>query len=186
MRIFYYSIPALVLWTLAGCQSTGQQTFLTIQNSEFEGASINKIIPGWSNEEHAGAWGGNAYEMIIDSSARTRAGNSLRVTQLHKEVYGLVHQKIAISPDAAGKFFEFSALVKSENAGPNGWMLVVNTNSSSGILDQSRSTPVVGTNGWHNISVTGTIPKGTAFLDVGFLHLGSGTGWATEPTLEIK
>ena len=186
MRIFSYAIPVLLLCALTGCQSTSPATSLPLQNSGFEGASINKKIPGWSTEEHAGQLNGRAYEMIIDSTAGPGGGTALRVTQLHKEIYGLVHQKVPVGAVAAGKTFNFSALVKSDNVGPKGWALVVNLNSTNGILEQVQSLPIVGTTGWHKLEATGPIPKGTAFLDVGFLHRDSGTGWATEPSLSIN
>lgn len=186
MRSFSYVLSVLLLCALIGCQSTSPATSLPLQNSGFEGASINKKIPGWSNEEHAGPWRGDAYEMIIDPIAGPGGGPALRVTQLHTEEYGFVHQKVPVGADAAGKTFVFSALVRTDKVGPKGWALVVNLNSTNGILEQVKSLPIVGTTGWHKVEAIGPIPKGTAFLDVGFLHRDSGTGWATEPSLSIN
>ncbi len=186
MRIFSCAILSLTLAFVTGCQSISPSTLIPLKNSGFEGASVNKNIPSWENEEHGGKWQGGAYEMIIDSNAGPKGGPALRVIQLHKEVYGYVHQKVSIGPDAAGKSFNFSARLKSDNVGPQGWMLVVNLNSAGGILEQFRSPPTVGTTGWDTAKVIAAIPKGTAYIDVGFLLLDSGTGWATEPSLSIK
>ena len=186
MRFFTYALLAFTLFSVAGCQSINTANRLPLKNSGFEGASINKNVPDWDNEEHGGQWRGNAYEMIIDANAAPEGGNALRVTQLHKEEYGLVHQKVPVGVDAAGKTLQVSALVRSDNIGPKGWVLVVNLNSVSGILDQFGTTPVVGTTDWHKVEATATIPKGTAFVDFGFLLLDSGTGWATKPALSIR
>lgn len=161
-------------------------TPLHLKNSEFEGASINKSIPDWDNEEHAGQWRGNAYEMVIDSNAGLEGGHALRVTELHKEQYGFVHQKVPVGADAAGKTLLFSALVRSDTVGANGWMLVVNMNSIGGILEQFKTAPVVGTTDWHKVEAMVIIPKGTAFVDFGFLLRDSGTGWVSKPALSIK
>ena len=174
-----------MLCAFTGCQTTSQETYLTLKNPGFEGASINKIIPGWDHEEHAGPWNANAFEMIIDANSGPDGGNALRVTQIHKEEYGFVYQKVPVSTDAAGKTFIFSAQVSTENAGPRGWVLVANLQSNNGILDQKRSSPIVGTRGWQKAEVMGIVPKGTAFIDVGFMLHDSGSGRAAVPKLSV-
>ena len=185
MRISSCVIPSLLLCALTGCQSTSPETFLLLKNPGFEGASINKNIPGWDHEEHAGPWNANAFEMIIEPNAGPGGGPALRVTRIHKEEYGFVYQKVPVGADAAGKTFIFSARMSTENAGPRGWVLVANLQSNNGILDQKRSIPIVGTTGWQTAEVVGTIPKGTAFIDIGFMLHDSGTGRAAQPTLSV-
>jgi hypothetical protein len=186
MRILSYSLLAFAFFFVTGCQSMSPATAIPLKNSSFEGAAMNKNIPDWDNEEHAGKWNGNAYEMTIDSGAGPEGGHALRVTQLHKEVYGFVHQKVPVGADVTGKTLLFSAMVRSNTVGANGWMLVVNMKSTSGILGQFKTMPVIGTTDWHKVEATAIIPKGTAFVDFGFLLRDSGTGWAANPTLSIK
>ena len=160
------------------------ETSMPIRNPGFEGTVVSQILPGWEYEEHAGPWHGYAFEVATGAGP----GNSgaLRVTQLHKEIYSFVHQKIHVRPEDAGKRVRLTATLKTDQVGPIGWKLVANMVKGGDILQQFLSVPVIGTSGWHTVLVTGTIPLGTTDIDIGFLHLDSGTGWAADPVLVIE
>ncbi len=186
---------SLLLVPLVACQSVTSETSMPIRNAGFEGPVVNQILPGWEYEEHAGQWGGRAYEVAIDAGRGPRNNDALRITQIHDEHYSFLHQKIRVRPEDAGKRIRFSAIVKTDGVGSKGWKLIVRMIggsgivamvSSSGILDAFESRPVVGTSDWHNSSVTGVIPLGTTDVDVGFSLADSGTGWAAEPVLVIE
>jgi len=143
-------------------------------------------MPGWEYEEHAGKWRGQAYEVASDSDGGPGNSSALRVTRIHEEVYSFVHQKIRIRPEDAGKKMHFSAMLRTDKVGPTGWKLAVNMVTGGNILGQFLSVPVSGTSEWSPAFATGVIPKGTTDIDIGFLHMDSGTGWAADPALVIE
>lgn len=98
----------------------------------------------------------------------------------------MVHQKVRVRPEDAGKTMRFSAMMRADSVGSKGWKLVVTLVNGGIFLEQVRSTPVSGTSEWSQSFVTAVIPIGTTDLDVGFLHLDSGTGWAADPILVIE
>lgn len=184
-----------VLLALSGCQTMKPEAPTLIRNPGFEKGVGEQKFLGWDYEEHAGKRPGRAFE--VTSEVGTGPFNSpvLKVTRIHEEVYSFVHQKIRVRPADAGKKIRFSAKLKTDNVGPNGWKLVAHMMggggivpmvSSGGILESFVSTPVVGTTEWSNSFVTGVIPVGTTEVDVGFLHMDSGTGWAAQPKLVIE
>lgn len=174
----------LLLVALAACQSVTSETSMPIRNAGFDGPVVDQILQGWEYEEHAGPWHGHAFEVATDAGPGT--GRALRVTQLHTEVYSFVHQKIRVRPEDAGKRIRFSAMLKTDQVGPLGWKLAVNMLKGGDILEQFLSTPVSGTTAWRQTTATGTIPLGTTNIDIGFLHLDAGAGWAADPLLVIE
>ena len=182
-KLIWYA-ASLMFVTLGACQSVTSETSMPIKNAGFEGVVVNQILSGWDYEEHAGQWRGHAYEVSTDAGPGT--GRALRVAQLHTEIYSFVHQKIRVRPEDAGKRIRFSAMLKTDQVGPIGWKLAVNMVKGGDILDQFLSTPVSGTTTWRQAAVTGTIPLGTTDIDIGFLHMDSGVGWAADPLLVIE
>lgn len=177
----------LLLLALAGCQSWKSEVLMPFQNPGFEGAGVDGLIlPGWEYQEHAGPWHGRAFEVASDSGVGPGNRSALRVTRIHEEVYSFVHQKFRIRPEDAGKKMRFSAMLKTDKVGPTGWKLVVNMVNGSTNLGQFLSMPVTGTSGWSSAVVTGVIPMGATDIDVGFLHMDAGIGWAAAPVLVIE
>lgn len=142
--------------------------------------------------QHGGSTAGIAYEMAIDLSSPATGLQSLRVTRRLHEDFGLVHQRLAVAPNLAGKSVTFSAMLKSKNVGPEGWLLVVNMHNSgtllkpAAILKQVRSNAITGTTDWQHVKVDLIIPPETTSLDIGFLLLDEGTGWGDEALLTIN
>lgn len=176
----------LLLYALSGCQSWQPDVSMPIRNPGFEGVVVDQIVPGWEYEEHAGPWPGRAFLVANVSGGGPGNTGALRVTRIHNEVYSFVHQKIRIRQDDVGKKMHFSAMLKTDNVGPHGWKLVVNMVTSGNILVQYLSVPVSGTTNWSLATVSGVIPKGTSEIDIGFLHMDSGVGWAADPVLVIE
>ena len=158
-----------------------------IRNPGFEkGVGAQKFL-GWDYEEHAGKWPGRAFDVTSEASAGPRNSPTLKVTRIHEEVYSLVHQKIRVHQEDSGKKIRFSAMLKTDKVGPEGWKLTVNMLGSGGsILAQSLLKPLIGTTEWSNSFVTAVIPAGTTDVDIGFLLMDSGTGWASQPTFVIE
>jgi len=172
--------------SLAGCQSIGSGRSLSLRNPGFEEPAALSKIPGWLQSQHVGAPGEIAYEMAMDSGATPESKQSLRVTRLINQIYGLVDQKVSVLPEDAGKILNFSALLKTQNVGPEGWLLVVNMNSAFSIIEQAKSLPVTGTSDWHRVSLRTLIPSGTVNVSAGFLLLDAGSGWADDATLLVE
>lgn len=188
MQIRYRLLAsAVLLLVLNGCASVPKGNPLALSNPDFEEApSAVSPIPGWELEQHAGRPGERAYTMVLDSTNFRSGAQSLRVTRLLDQVYGLVHQKIRVSGETTGKRLAFSAWLKTEAVGTEGWMLVVNMNAGGSILRQSRSAPVIGSTDWHLENLVIDVPAGTTEIDLGFILLDSGTGWADQATARIE
>lgn len=177
----------LALLPILGCQSVPTRTSaLTINNPGFEETDTKPAIPGWALSEHAGKWPGPAYEMILDTDSGSGSKHALRMTRIHKEVYGWAHQIVQISPEQAGRTLNFSALIKVRDVGPNGWLLIVNMNKRGQILKQFRSEPVTGTTDWQRISLKAPIPADTTEIDLGFILLDGGTAWGDDAEAHIE
>jgi hypothetical protein len=178
------------VWSLLGCQSVAPVSVapvdsLSISNPGFEKTSEDSSIPGWELSQHIGKWD-TPYEMTIDKAAGPGGSPALRVTRLHEEVYGSVRQTVPIAPGMAGRKLKFSASMKSRDVGAEGWLLVITFTSHGRILRQFKSPPVTGTTDWHSVDIVGTIPNGTSMVDIGFLLLDGGTGWADNARLSIE
>lgn len=154
---------------------------IAVENAGFEAAMVNGVLPGWRTSQHIGTI---AYSMTTDNSTATQGSRSFRMERLQEQIYGLVDQTIQISPDLAGKTLRYSAMLKTEDVGSEGWLLVVTFHAGTGaIIDQVRSTPLTGTRGWQRVSLEASIPEGTRSLVIGVLLLDAGTGWIDDITL---
>ena len=158
---------------------------LPLNNPGFEEQAAAESIPGWVIEEHVGPPGEVAYEVTMDSGASFGSSQSLRLTRLTKQVYALVHQTVPVPSDAAGKQLTFSARLKTRDVGPDGWVMMVAMNGAQGCMGRVMSKPLTGTSGWQRVDLAVTIRPGTRSVDVGFLLLDSGTGWADDASLTL-
>jgi len=153
---------------------------LVLVNSGFEQPTDRPT--GWRVSQHAGAV---AYETGLDDQVFAEGRHSFRMKRLTPQVYGLVDQ-IVSAPRSGGRSMRLSAMLRTEEVGPMGWMLVVNfLGESDGILGQARSEPMSGTKDWQRVSLEHEVPTGTVRLAVGAMLLDSGTGWVDQVTLSL-
>ena len=158
---------------------------LPVRNPGFETTAGDTSVPGWEMSQHIGKWD-TAYEMTIDKAAGPDGSAALRVTRIHEEVYGSVRQTVAIAPDMAGRKLKFAASMKSKDVGAEGWQLAMTFTSHGRIVRQFKSPPVTGSTDWHPVAVVGAIPKGTNKVDIAFLLMDGGTGWADNARLSLE
>ena len=124
--------------------------------------------------------------MVVERVGALSGTGVLRVTRIRPQVYAFVFQEVQIPAEHFGKTLVFSASLKADGVGPEGWMLLVNTNSLAGGFNQARSIPVVGSTGWQKIVLRTPIPPGTKSVSAGFMLLDAGTGWADDATLSVE
>ncbi|MGB0134955.1 hypothetical protein [Dokdonella sp.] len=147
---------------------------LVLNNPDFEEVMVGNRIPGWSRTQHAGV---RAYEITSDTKSVDKGKASIRMLRTTEQAYGLIMQQLE-TPDLAGKTVELVAALKGENVGKKGWVMVLTFKNHSNILDQVRAKPVTGDAGWADATITRIAPLGTSHIEIGFMLLDSGAGWA--------
>lgn len=153
---------------------------VALVNPGFEEATDRPT--GWRISQHAGAV---SFHMGLDEEVFAEGKRSFRIKRLIPQVYGLVDQ-VVTAPDSGGRSLLFSAMLRTEEVGPMGWVLVVNfLGETGGILGQVRSEPMTGTADWRRVTLKESIPAGTQKLAAGAMLLDSGTGWVDDLKLSV-
>ncbi len=163
---------------LAGASASAAE--IRLENADFE-AEVNARgrVPGWMFTQHSGT---PAYELKIDDERATKGNRSIRMKRTAEQVYGMIAQRV---PGNAyiGQTVEASASIRTEDVGQQGWVLVMSFLDHGDVLWQERTAPLTGTSGWQRVKLRGKVPMRTSDIEVGFLLLDGGTGWADEVTL---
>lgn len=151
-------------------------------NAGFEAPATGPKAPGWVPTQH---WGPQKnYEWSVDTTNAVEGKASYRIKRLSEQSFGMIQQPVRV--DAfAGKTLEFSAMLKTEEVGPEGWLLVVNVENRNAILEQIRSEPVTGKQNWKRSSVRIKLPSDAFELKLGIMLLDAGTGWADDVKLRV-
>ena len=131
-------------------------------------------LPGWSRTQHAGV---RAYEVSTDRKTFAHGNSSISMRRTVEQEYGLIMQRVE-SQDLGGKPVELSAMLKTAEVGKLGWVMVVTFKNHENILDQVRAEPMTGDTPWTDVVLQKTAPPNTNVIEVGFLLLDGGTGWA--------
>lgn len=156
---------------------------ITLVNPGFETGMSNGQLPGWRKSQHIGS---NAYSMTIDTENPAEGKQSFRIERIREQVYGLIEQLVAIPEGLDGKPITYSAMLKTDDVGDDGWCLVVTFHGRTGaILDQKRSLPIIGTHDWSRATVETVLPAGTHTVAAGVLLLDKGTGWIDDNQLFV-
>ena len=157
------------------CSST-MAAEIPLNNADFELPMAGKRIPGWSRTQHAGV---RAYEIERDSASFAHGKHSIRMRRTTEQAYGMISQVVEVE-ELAGKPVELTAKLKTAEVGEQGWVLKMTFLRYSAIIDQVRAAPVTGDTDWTEIAITKEAPAGTTAIEVGFLLLDGGTGWADD------
>ena len=113
-------------------------TDIALVNPGFEAPASGPKAPGWVPTQH---WGPEKnYEWVVDTTSASEGKASYRIKRLSPQAFGMIQQQASVQ-SFAGKTLEFSAMLKTEEVGPEGWLLVANIESRNAILEQIRSTP---------------------------------------------
>jgi hypothetical protein len=80
--------------------------------------------------------------------------------------------------NAKGKTIRLSAMIKSENLGPDGFDLnLVFRNANRKVIGSIGTKAITGTNNWQRVEVSGTVPAHTAHLQITAVLNDAGTAW---------
>ncbi len=149
-------------------------TEIPLNNADFEKPIVGARIPGWSRTQHAGV---GAYVVTTDTKDAGHGKSSISMHRTTEQVYGLIMQRVE-SKDLGGKEIEMSAMMKTFEVGELGWVMVMTFKDHGNILDQVRAEPVVGDTAWKEVVLKKIAPASTNLIELGFLLMDEGTGWA--------
>ncbi len=147
---------------------------IPLGNADFEQPIVGKRIPGWSRTQHAGV---RAYVVSTDSEHFAHGKSSISMRRTTEQVYGLIMQRVE-SRDLGGKPVELRAMLKTADVGKLGWVMLMTFKNHDNILDQVRAEPVTGDTAWTDVVLKKIAPANTNTVEVGYLLLDGGTGWA--------
>lgn len=170
------------IFVLAGATAEAAPTDIKLINPSFEAPANGARAPGWIPSQHTGP--DRNYEWAVDSETATDGKASYRIKRLSPQVFGMINQGVIVA-EHAGKTLEFSAEMKGQDIGPDGWVLVVNVENRNAILEQVRSTPVTGKQDWKRSIVRFKLPADAYELKLGVMLLDSGTGWVDDVKLRV-
>ncbi len=157
-------------------------TDIALVNPGFEAPASGPKAPGWVPTQH---WGPQKnYEWSVDTTSASEGKASYRIKRLSPQAFGMIQQQTAVQ-SFAGKTLEFSAMLKTEEVGPEGWLLVANIESRNAILEQVRSAPVTGKQDWKRHTVRIKLPADAFELKLGIMLLDAGTGWVDDVKLRL-
>jgi hypothetical protein len=149
-----------------------------IVNGDFEQTAGDGSIPGWDQLQHAGP---KSYEMRIDPDGAYQGHGSFHMTRTHEQIYGSLVQSLDLSA-YAGKTVQLSAMLKTRDVGPKGWMLYL---SASQPGKTQFSPPMTGTNDWQPQSVNLTLPSDAHHITAGVFLKDAGDGWMDNVELKV-
>ena len=155
---------------------------IKLVNPSFEEPANGIRAPGWSPSQHTGPE--RNYEWAVDSLTAADGKASYRIKRLSPQSFGLINQGVIVA-EHAGKTLEFSAAMKADGVGPEGWLLTVNIENRNAILEQVRSAPVTGKQDWKRSIVRFKLPADAYELKLGVMLLDSGTGWVDDVKLLV-
>lgn len=149
-----------------------------IVNGDFEQTAENGGIPGWDQLQHAGP---KSYEMRVDAEGAYQGHGSFHMTRTHEQFYGSLVQSLDLS-QYAGKTVQLSAMSKTRDVGPKGWMLYLSANQPG---KAQFSQPMSGTSDWQPQSVRLTLPADAHHVTAGVFLKDAGDGWIDNVELKV-
>ncbi len=162
--------------------ATAAPVDIKLVNPSFEAPAKGIRALGWTPSQHTGPT--RNYEWAVDTDAASDGKASYRIKQLSPQAFGLINQAVVVA-EYAGKTLELSAAMKTDDVGPEGWLLVVNIESRNAILEQVRSNPVTGKSDWKRSVVRFTLPANAYELKLSVMLLDAGTGWVDDVKLRV-
>ena len=157
-------------------------TDIKLVNASFEEPANGSRTPGWFATQHYGATRDFEWAVVTDVASDGKA--SYRIKRLRPQVFGMINQGAVVEAHK-GKTLEYSAMMKTEDVGPEGWMLVVNIENRNALLEQVRSVPATGKHDFKRYSVRFKLPADAYELKLGVMLLDAGTGWVDDVKLRV-
>ena len=162
--------------------ATAAPVDITLVNPSFEAPATGARALGWIPTQHIGPV--RDFEWAVDTETASDGKASYRIKRLTPQVFGMIKQVVVVA-EHAGKTLEFSAAMRTDDVGPEGWLLTVNIESRNAILEQVRSTPVTGKAGWKRSVLRFKLPPEAHELKLGVMLLDEGTGWVDDVKLRV-
>ncbi|MEW8284847.1 MAG: hypothetical protein AB2672_19605 [Candidatus Thiodiazotropha endolucinida] len=157
-----------------------QAISLPLKNPSFE--QSGQYLEGWGFSQHAGE---QAYAVSIDTTDSTDGKNSYRIERKLVQAWGMIYQWLPLD-NAAGKSIILTAMMKSENLGPDGFDLnMVFRKANRKVIGNIGTEAITGTNNWQRIVVTGVVPAHTAHLQITAVLNDAGTAWLDDVRVSI-
>ena len=182
-------MPKRLLWSVAAllclpcvAAPADSTSDIPLVNPGFEATATGPRAPGWNPTQHYGPT--RNFEWAVDTSTASEGKASYRIRRLSPQVFGMINQAVSVLP-YAGKTVEFSAMLKTDEVGPEGWLLVVNVENRNAVLEQLRSDPATGTQKFKRHSVRVKLPADAFEVKVGVMLLDAGTGWVDDVKLRV-
>ncbi len=157
-------------------------TDIKLVNPSFEEPANGARAPGWFSTQHYGAT--RDYEWAVDTEAASDGKASYRIKRLRPQAFGMINQGVVVEAHA-GKTLELSAMMKTDDVGPEGWLLVVNVENRNAVLEQVRSLPATGKHDFKRYSLRFRLPADAYELKIGVMLLDAGTGWVDDLKLRV-
>jgi hypothetical protein len=159
-------------------------TDIKLVNPSFEEPANGARTLGWFGTQHYGPNRERDYEWSVDAETASDGKASYRIRRKNPQVYGMIAQGVVIEAHA-GKTLELSAMMKTDDVGPDGWVLVVNVEDRKSLVQQVRSTPATGKHDFKRYSVRFKLPPEAYELKIGVMLLDAGTGWVDDVKLRV-
>ncbi|MES9948549.1 MAG: hypothetical protein ABW118_06295 [Candidatus Thiodiazotropha sp.] len=157
-----------------------QAIALPLKNPSFE--QSDQYLEGWGFSQHAGE---QAYAVSIDTTDSTDGKNSYRIERKLVQAWGMINQWLPLD-NATGKSIKLTAMIKSENLGPDGFGLnLVFRKANRKVIGTIATEAITGTNDWRRVVVTGVIPADTAHLQITAVLNDAGTAWLDDVRVSI-
>ena len=182
MLNFSRALAMLGVLGLVGTATSATATDIKLVNASFEQPTSGPRTPGWFATQHYGAT--RDYEWAVDTDVASDGLASYRIKRLRPQVFGMINQG-AIVEAHKGKTLEYSAMLKTDDVGPEGWLLVVNIENRNAVLEQVRSVPATGKHDFKRYSVRFKLPADAYEVKLGVMLLDAGTGWVDDLKLRV-
>ena len=159
-------------------------TEIKLVNPSFEEPANGARAPGWFGTQHYGPNRERDYEWAVDTDVATDGKASYRIRRKSPQVFGMITQGVVVQAHA-GKTLELSAMMRTDEVGPQGWVLVVNVENRNALLEQVRGEPATGKHDFKRYSVRFKLPTDAYELKIGVMLLDAGTGWVDDVALRV-
>jgi hypothetical protein len=180
VRKFVIVLIAALLAACGNGGSTGASggTVIAVSNGDFEKAADGDDVVDWTFVQHAGV---PSYKVGLDHQDPGQGKTSFRMERTHAQIYGSIMQRLDFK-SYAGKKVRLTALTKTENVGPDGWKLYINTNAPNGLAYSKGQT---GTSGWQTQTLDFAVPQPVGEVTIGATLLDAGTAWLDDVHLQV-
>jgi hypothetical protein len=156
-----------------------------LRNPGFELPAVDAQgrLVGWYFVQHAGP---KSYLFDLDDAIATEGRRSVRITNIGREPYGLVAQRLEITAHR-GRRLRFSGMLRTRDIEGKGAGLSIRIEQGGTLLshDFMLDRLVRGTRDWEHVSIEMPIDATATHLEIGIMLQGSGTVWFDEPRLAI-